>query len=172
MLNCRRPRRGPLSRRWKDSIIWSDHSGQALAISYSQVCREIGFSATRESRSVLARLGLPYSPAQARRPPGTQTLKPSLSNGQMRTPTQEQGATSQSLPTSIGVSGCAGSEAPAGFLEIRNAIAMPATGDRSVVASARLVARGWTTAPRVLTIWIVRAWHWLNHAVASSAERG
>jgi hypothetical protein len=47
-----------------------------------------------------------------------------------------------------------------------------ATGDRSVIASARLVARGWTTAPRVLTIWIVRAWHWLNHAVASSAERG
>jgi hypothetical protein len=108
------------------------------------------------------------SKAAARHP----TLKPSLSNGQMRTPTREQGATSQSWPTSIGISGCAGSEALAGFLEIRNAIAMPAAGDRSVVASARLVARGGTTAPRVLTIWIVRAWHWLNHAVASSAERG
>src|SRR5882757_660718 len=31
---------------------------------------------------------------------------------QMRTPTREQGATSRSLPTSIGISGCAGSEAP------------------------------------------------------------
>jgi hypothetical protein len=125
-------------------------------------------SATRESRS--ARLGLVYSPPQARRPPGTQTLKPSLSNGQMSTPTRDQGATSQSWPTSIGMSGCAGSEAPVGFLEIRNAIAMPAAGDRSVVTSARL--GGGTTAPCVLTIWIVRAWHWLNHAVASSAERG
>jgi len=111
-------------------------------------------------------------PRPSRRPPGTQTLKPSLSNGQMRTPAREQGATSQSLPASIGMSACAGSEALAGFLEIRNAIAMPAAGDRSVVASARLVARGGTIAPRELTIWIVRAWQWLNHAVASSAERG
>src|SRR5438132_1115964 len=102
MLNC--PRQDVVRNQedGKDSIIWSNRSGQALTISYSQVCqsREIWFSATRESRAVLARLGLPYSPAQARRPSGTQTLKPSLSNGQMRTPTREQGATSQSLPTS------------------------------------------------------------------------
>lgn len=127
ILNCRGQNVGPPSRRWRDSIIWSDHSGQVLTIGYSQVCqsREILFSATRESRSVLARLGLPYSPAQARRASGTQTLRPSLSNGRMRTLTREQGATSQPQPTSIGSSGCAGSEAPAGFLEIRNAIARP-----------------------------------------------
>jgi hypothetical protein len=56
-----------------------------------------------------------------------------------------------------------------GRLKIRNATDAE---DRTAVASARLVARGGTTAPRVLTIRIVKARHWLNHAVASPAERG
>jgi hypothetical protein len=65
-----------------------------------------------------------------------QKSKPILSNGLMRASAREQRATSQSLPTSIGMSGWAGPEPTASYLETRNE-------DRSAVASA--------------TVWIARA---------------
>src|SRR4051812_30649980 len=71
-----------------------------------------------------------YCPTQANRL-GTRNLEPTLQNGPMGAPAREQRATSQSLPTLIGMKGCAGLEPTAGSLEIRNE-------DRSAVASATI----------------------------------
>ena len=75
---------------------------------------EVGFRAVEPS----------YCPTQANRL-GTRNLEPTLQNAPMGAPAREQRATSQSLPTSIGMKGCAGLEPTAGSLEIATKIDRP-----------------------------------------------